>query len=74
MDLVILVNPPACAHIHVAHLGVSHLSVRKSHKHAAGLSFYKGALTHKLIHDGGLTLADRIVLAVLIQSITVQNH
>ena len=69
-----LVNDASCSHVQMSYLRVAHLSFRKSHCHAAGLSLYKGALAHKLVHNRGLALAYSVVLAVIIQSVAVQNH
>lgn len=55
----------------MAYLRVAHLSLGKSHCHAAGLALYKGALAHELVHNRSLALAYSVVLAVIVQSVAV---
>ena len=66
-----LVYDTACSHVQMAYLRVAHLSLGKSHCHAAGLAFYKGALAHELVHNRSLSLAYSVVLAVIVQSVAV---
>ena len=47
----ILINNTSCAHVQMSYLGVSHLAVRKSYCHAAGISSHKRALSHQPVHD-----------------------
>ena len=70
----LLVNHTAGTHIQMAHLGVTHLSLGKSHGHTAGIALHEGALAHELIHNRRPGLAHRIVLAVVVQAVAVKNH
>ena len=70
----LLVYDTACAHIHMTNLGVTHLSVRKTYSKSAGLSFYVRALAHQLVHNRSFRFADSVMLAFVIQSISVKNH
>ena len=66
-----LVYDTACSHVQMTYLRVAHLSLGKSHCHAASLALYKGALAHELVHNRSLALAYSVVLAVIVQSVAV---
>ena len=70
----LLVYNAACAHVQMAYLRVTHLSVRKTYSKSAGLSFYVRALAHQLVHNRSFRFADSVMLAFVIQSISVKNH
>ena len=57
-----LIHDAACAHVQVAHFGVTHLSVGKSDSHAASISFYKRALCHQLVDNRCVGLRNRVML------------
>ena len=61
----ILVHDAACAHVQMSHLRISHLSVRKSYRHTAGISSHKRALSHQLIHDRRCRLSNCITVRVV---------
>ena len=66
-----LIYDTSGAHIHMAHLGVAHLSVRQSYCQAAGIPLYKGIFLHQFIHHRSLCLRYCICLDFVIQSITI---
>ena len=70
----LLIYNAACAHVQMAYLRVTHLSVRKTYSKSAGLSFYVRALAHQLVHNRSFRFADSVMLAFVIQSISVKNH
>ena len=70
----LLIYNAACAHVQMAYLRVTHLSVRKTYSKSAGLSFYVRALAHQLVHNRSFCFADSVMLAFVIQSISVKNH
>ena len=58
----------------MANLGISHLSVGKSNGKTAGITLYKRALTHQLVHNRSSAFADCIVVTVIIQAISIKYH
>ena len=70
----LLVYDAPRAHIHMAYLGISHLSVGKSHSQSACVALYKGIFFHQLIHHRGSRHGDGVALRVLIQAVAVQDH
>ena len=70
----LLINNAACSHIQMSHFRISHLSFRQSNRHTTCITLYKRTLCHQLVHNRGLGFCHGIVLLLLIQSISVQNH
>ena len=70
----LLVYHPAGAHVHVADLGVAHLSVGKADRQTAGVALHKGAVLHQLIQHRLVCQSNRIVLRALIQAEAVKYH
>ena len=70
----LLIHDPAGAHVHVADLRIAHLAVRKSDRHAAGISLDKRILLHQAVHHRRLCHGDCIRLGILVQPVSVQDH
>ena len=61
----ILVYDTACTHVQMSYLRVSHLSVRKSYCHTAGISFHERALSHQFVHNRCSCLCNSITMLVI---------
>ena len=70
----LLIYDTAGTHVQVAHLRISHLSVRKADSHAAGVSSHKGIFLHQPVHDRRVRLTDRVAFYLVIQAVAVKNH
>ena len=58
----------------MAYLRISHLTIRQTDCHTAGISLNKRALAHQLVHNRRPRLAYCIMIAIIIQAVAVQNH
>jgi hypothetical protein len=70
----LLIHDASCAHVQVTHLRVSHLAVRQTHRHAAGISLHERALRHQFFHHRRLRQCNRIPLRLVIEAVAIQNH
>ena len=70
----LLIYDTARTHIQVSYLRVAHLAFRKAHCHAAGISFHKRALRHKLIHHRRSRFRHCVAVLPVIQAVAVQDH
>ena len=61
----ILVYDAACSHVQMPHLGVSHLSVRKTYCHTAGISSHERALSHQFVHNRCSCLSNCVAVFVI---------
>ena len=52
----LLVHDAACAHVQMSYLRVSHLALRKTYSQSACQTFYKGTLSHQLVHHRSICL------------------
>ena len=48
--------------------------LQKPYCHPTGISLYKGALGHQLVHHRGFSLGHCIPLCLFIQTVSIQNH
>ena len=69
----LIYNAP-CAHIQMPYLGISHLSLRKAYRHAAGIAFHKRTFLHQPIHYRRIRFRHGIPVFPFIQPIAIQNH
>ena len=69
-----LIDNAARAHIHMADLRIAHLSVGKTYRHPAGITFLERTLCHQLIHNRCIRHRYGICLRIIIQSVSIQDH
>ena len=70
----ILIDDTAGAHIHMAHLGVAHLTVGKTDCHSGSVSFNKRTLCHQFFHHGSLSHSHRICFFDVGETVAVKDH
>ena len=69
-----LIDNAARAHVHMADLGIAHLSVGKAYRHSTGITFLERTLCHQLIHNRCIRHRYGICLRIIIQSVSIQDH
>jgi len=67
----VLVYDASRTHVQMSDLRVSHLSVRQSHCHTAGISSHERALSHQLVHDRSSGLSHCVSMLVISQAVAV---
>ena len=70
----ILIYHAACSEVHMSHLGISHLSVRKTHILAAGLKMGHRVFCPEAVDKRSALGVNRIGTVVTAFSPAVENH
>ncbi len=70
----VLIYDAARPDIKVAHLGVTHLSVRQSHVFARSLQLRYGIVLRQIIHVRCRCVEDHIAFSMVTHSPSVENH
>ena len=70
----LLIHDAPRAHVQMSHLGIAHLAVRQSYRHATGISLYERIFRHQFVHYRRLCQRNRVALRLLVQAVAVQNH
>ena len=67
---LLIYNAPG-SHIQMAYLRISHLSLRKPHRHAAGVAPHKGTLSHQPVHHRSGGLGHSVSFLFFVEAIAV---